>query len=407
MNQSKNKIYMLNLCFELTRKCNLQCCWCSNGDAQNIDITKEIIDKTLNEVQGFYIEGITFYGGEPMLNSDMFLYLSEQIVRKKLMVRNAVIFSNGTIQDAKVKKSLLILSDYFSQMKNTSWMKDIDDFFSPRFKTVDDYKKAEGKNVTLILSTSMHNNKNIIDKTYQYYNIDRENTIVLKQRDKKDDNSLVVAIEGRAEKTWKTFFKDKYTYTFIHNKYCFINDKFNKNMKFIEKKLTISANGNVFVGASASYNHVDAQPMFNILDCDNDFYEKVDKWCWKYPVNRHSNKYRKLMLKIEWCEKHGIKSGFNNKTIEHIKIMNGYIDLHEQELIKHHKLMPNIGHIDLNTYATFNRLKNRLTYGVTENQKNFLKICGGFDKEYIESLNLDNEKVLAICNEFERKYNKN
>lgn len=35
------KIYMLNLAFELTRRCNLTCHWCAKGNPQNMDITKE------------------------------------------------------------------------------------------------------------------------------------------------------------------------------------------------------------------------------------------------------------------------------------------------------------------------------------------------------------------------------
>lgn len=42
---------MSTLCFELTRRCNMNCDFCCRGDAQNKDITKEIIDKTLEEVK--------------------------------------------------------------------------------------------------------------------------------------------------------------------------------------------------------------------------------------------------------------------------------------------------------------------------------------------------------------------
>ncbi|HBI60586.1 MAG TPA: hypothetical protein DDY31_05155 [Lachnospiraceae bacterium] len=142
--------------------------------------------------------------------------------------------------------------------------------------------------------------------------------------------------------------------------------------------------------------------MFNILDCNNDFYKKVSGWCWEHPINQLSNKYRKLNLAIEWQKEHGIKPLYDDRTIEYIKTMNGYVDLHEKELIKYHKLLPKLGHINLNQYVALRRFKNRFCHGVTENQKNFLRICGGFSKEYIESLNLDNEKVAVICDGFEK-----
>lgn len=36
---------MLNLAFELTRRCNLTCRWCAKGNPQNMDITKRTIDR--------------------------------------------------------------------------------------------------------------------------------------------------------------------------------------------------------------------------------------------------------------------------------------------------------------------------------------------------------------------------
>lgn len=38
------KIYYYQLQFELTRRCNQECAHCCRGEAQNIDIKKEIID---------------------------------------------------------------------------------------------------------------------------------------------------------------------------------------------------------------------------------------------------------------------------------------------------------------------------------------------------------------------------
>ena len=40
--------YINTISFEITRRCNLNCKWCSKGDPQNFDISKEIIDKTLD-----------------------------------------------------------------------------------------------------------------------------------------------------------------------------------------------------------------------------------------------------------------------------------------------------------------------------------------------------------------------
>lgn len=50
----KTKIVQVG--FELTRRCNMRCRFCSRGEAQDIDITKEIIDKALDELIIVYIK---------------------------------------------------------------------------------------------------------------------------------------------------------------------------------------------------------------------------------------------------------------------------------------------------------------------------------------------------------------
>lgn len=51
---------MRRLSFDITRRCNLNCKWCSRGDAQNEDITKEIVDKAIAEMKGKYIASVRF-----------------------------------------------------------------------------------------------------------------------------------------------------------------------------------------------------------------------------------------------------------------------------------------------------------------------------------------------------------
>ncbi len=48
-NEKKFYRYMECLAIEMTRRCNLNCKFCAKGKAQNVDITHEIIDKTLDE----------------------------------------------------------------------------------------------------------------------------------------------------------------------------------------------------------------------------------------------------------------------------------------------------------------------------------------------------------------------
>ena len=52
------KISFLTLALQVTRRCNLRCDLCGKGEPQNIDITTEIIDKTFDEVQNYYISDL-------------------------------------------------------------------------------------------------------------------------------------------------------------------------------------------------------------------------------------------------------------------------------------------------------------------------------------------------------------
>ena len=62
------KLCMSTLAIEVTRRCNMGCAHCMRGDAQNKDITHEVIDHALKNVT--CINEIVFTGGEPTLNVD-------------------------------------------------------------------------------------------------------------------------------------------------------------------------------------------------------------------------------------------------------------------------------------------------------------------------------------------------
>ena len=55
-----------------------------------------------------------------------------------------------------------------------------------------------------------------------------------------------------------------------------------------------------------SYDNVDKQPMFNIMDCHNDFYNRVDEWCWQNPISSVANADIEKHLSLQWQKSHGI-----------------------------------------------------------------------------------------------------
>ena len=66
------KITFARLDLELTRRCNLTCRHCYNGAAQDVDITRAMIDRLLNQTAE--IGQLIIKGGETLLNVPMLEY---------------------------------------------------------------------------------------------------------------------------------------------------------------------------------------------------------------------------------------------------------------------------------------------------------------------------------------------
>lgn len=45
--------------FEITRRCNLCCAHCFRGDPQNVDISEEIIDRSLDQISSCFSFDVT------------------------------------------------------------------------------------------------------------------------------------------------------------------------------------------------------------------------------------------------------------------------------------------------------------------------------------------------------------
>ena len=79
------KNYMICLAIEMTRRCNLKCTFCAKGEPQDLDISKSIIDKTLDEMQGVFINSLRVSGGEPLLVPELIEYLLDKIIEKHIL----------------------------------------------------------------------------------------------------------------------------------------------------------------------------------------------------------------------------------------------------------------------------------------------------------------------------------
>ncbi len=89
------KIEVTDIMIEVTRRCNMKCCHCLCGDAQNVDIDFTYIINILKHVS--HIEKLIFTGGEPSLNITAIKFTLNQIKRRKIKVGRFIIVTNGSL----------------------------------------------------------------------------------------------------------------------------------------------------------------------------------------------------------------------------------------------------------------------------------------------------------------------
>ena len=81
------------LMLEITRHCNMSCSHCLRGPAQNLNITDEILIKTLKHID--CIGTLTFTGGEPSLNCHAIEFTLNYCKQHDIAVHGVYIVTNG------------------------------------------------------------------------------------------------------------------------------------------------------------------------------------------------------------------------------------------------------------------------------------------------------------------------
>lgn len=117
-------VHLSSLYIEITRRCNLNCKHCLRGDPMNMDMSKEQIDKILDNLG--VCKNICIGGGEPFLAKDSVLYLLEQIKERDMsqakegddytqfcLIQQIGIITNGLIRDMDIINALNDISEFF------------------------------------------------------------------------------------------------------------------------------------------------------------------------------------------------------------------------------------------------------------------------------------------------------
>lgn len=308
----KNKIRINCLCFELTRRCNMNCDFCCRGDAQNLDISTQIIDAALDKVKDYEIYTIRITGGEPFLNKKGLIYLIDEIIRRKIMISEFFVFTNGTVTDSEIKEALIKIGRYCKKCSDSDYGKRMKAWIVDKFSK--EYNTHSFVNV--IISTVGHRTIDM-ECVLDFYKYSQDESILCSYNQyesfirKSNASRVEILLEGNGTVNFKMFIEEgKYQFAFVNNKYCLIDDRnvFEDGYLNIVKTITMSSNGNVFAGCSQSYDKVDKENICNIIE-DCDLFKCIDLYSWKYPLLSGQNEFLKSWMIGMWNYEHGIGLG--------------------------------------------------------------------------------------------------
>jgi len=390
---------MLRLSFDITRRCNLNCKYCFKGDSQNKDITKEIVDKTIKEMKGVYIAQIRFFGGEPFLNPEMIEYIIDKLIQEHILFTSINVFTNGTIRSERIVNAFNKALKYFDEIAEEveatqNALKPYIQFGSDAF-TESAQEMVSGKAIQMLISGSDNANSNLDDvqKTVDYYNSKITGSFVaLNPYDKVTYN--VIAVEGNAEKNVTQIVDAPVSFQYyrkIINKYCIMQNWEDEPQKrYIDKALSISVDGNVYVGCSMPYERIEHECIFNINDCNNDFFDRVDEWCYRHNISSKANRIREIYQLLSFFKEKNIPMKNVSETdYSSMSKLNEIITAQETIGAKLHKDYPFLLHTEIEIMAIAYTCLIMIEKGMLDMDsiKLYLYDCSYMDSRTILSVN--------------------
>lgn len=163
--------------------------------------------------------------------------------------------------------------------------------------------------MSVIISDVEHENGDKLQYAIDFYNqiVDDEYEVVLQSE--KLSEYAIIEIEGRVFENYEKILPNPVpikTYRIPVNDYHIISHLEDTGIDVTEDGIVnVSANGNIFIDAEP-YECVDAHPMFNIMDCNNDFWMRLENWCWKYRYGVSAKNEMEVYNTIKFCEQKGL-----------------------------------------------------------------------------------------------------
>ena len=260
----------------MTRRCNLSCPHCLKGEPQDIDITEDIIDKTLSQVN--WANKIFLSGGEPFLAAKQIAYLVNKIIENKIVITEFNVITNGTILDKQI-------SNYFNSIS----------------KYIDDTLLASNVHqiytASITISDDKYHDNTIKKEAFKFYsqNCNSKVKVSFMDRDERekgnfDDNTLYYS--GRAKQQASNY---RYQLDSPNHRveFCTLSEerwKGNTSLyhsdpvkgMFIKCVMEVSCNGNFGIMSNNSFEDDDSNSMGNIFNVS--IAQMIDDWQWKHPL---------------------------------------------------------------------------------------------------------------------------
>lgn len=297
---------------ELTRRCNMSCIHCSRGDAQNVDMSKEVLYKSLDNLQTIeeYLDNdrgtyaLYFYGGEPFLCPDIIHDCIEYILEKNIFLISMWVITNGSILSEDIAKDFEKIKSHINNCRKI-FENNNRDQYKELFGLLDKEEVIffDENPVSIQISFNYHN-KEQSEKALEFY---KRYNIHVKYFDKKDyDDNIQLSYSGRA----KELINDKSIFFIIKDNHCMATGL---KEEFVEKTICVGANGNVFLGLDYEYSNIDNDNLGNILQ--ENIFDMAIKWNYEYPIlyreMKNMLKYKSCMFNYE----NNYKSLSNEKSI--------------------------------------------------------------------------------------------
>lgn len=231
----KKIYYVKELVIETTRRCNMACAHCLRGDAQDKDITSQILSCFFNSLtDGAEIGDLTFTGGEISLNVPLIQKTLELCQKKKLRIGSFFMVTNG--KDSRKIHDLALVAEkweqYISDIEQSGLALSKDRFHEP----------IAPENEQFITELAFYDDCK--DMTLPRYR-----------------NSVALLNEGRA-KNLDCQKAEPDTQPLR------IQQSESGTLSVSEGLIYLAANGNVLSDCDLSYDHEDARAIVNVQEKD-------------------------------------------------------------------------------------------------------------------------------------------